>query len=127
MNRYTIYCTPEQIKRALELGAPIYTTTVHWYNHPHEYTYWVEVDIQGNHYAAKKHTAEQMIGWIESLPQIHHISVWRKCVRWAYTFYYVQDGSIERCDIESSGNRKEATLAAIDAALEYLENINNKL
>lgn len=23
MNRYTIYCTPEQTKKALELGAPI--------------------------------------------------------------------------------------------------------
>lgn len=112
MNNFTIYCTPEQIKRALELGAPIRTTTEHLYNHPHEYQYWVEVDIQGNHYAAKIHTAEQMIGWLRTR---------------GFKFIFLDDTLYWNVRYDSmlisSGYAQDKELAAIDAALDHLENL----
>ena len=118
MDEYTIYCTEEQTRKALELGAPI------------EHAKVVDT-INGNSTRIPEEngefylipTAEQMIGWLESNPQIHHITVWKECVRWDYTFCYKQDGIVKRFDIGSSGNRLEATIAAIDAALEFIQNL----
>lgn len=127
MNQYTIYCTPEQTKNALELGAPIYTTNEHLFRHPHEWKYWVEVDIQGNFYAAKIPTAEQMIGWLEEqrvLIEIYYNSTYR---HYNYCKKYGGRGNWGRAlhDSYTQGfpSRKEATLAAIDEVLKYLKNL----
>lgn len=102
MNRYTIHCTESQTRKAFGLGAPI------------EYAKVVDA-INGNSIRIPEEngelylvpTADQMIGWLESNPQIHHITVWKKCVRWAYTFGYVQDGIADRSDVGSGGNLKQ--------------------
>lgn len=129
MNQYTIYCTSEQTKLALALGASIKTTNVHWYNHPFDYKYWAKVDIQGNFYSAKIPTAEQMLGWLR---QEHNIHVEINCE--GSENYVVQLQFINSCkdiNIENPNYKgiigykgypsvPEALLAAIDAALEYL-------
>lgn len=64
MEKYTIYCTEEQTKKAIELGAPIVTIKEPLYNHPTCGRDWVKVKVQGNSYSARIPTAEQMIGFI---------------------------------------------------------------
>lgn len=101
---YTIYCTDEQTRKALELGAPI------------------EFQEDASHDDGKSSidpTAEQMVGWLEEQEILIDIDTeWNKSV-----LVYVWD-----CENKSlinnvfHGSRKEATLAAIDAALEYLSN-----
>ncbi len=95
MNRYTLYCTEEQTKKAFELGAPI------------KYKDTLDNRERGKF---ETPTAEQMIGWLEE--QGFNFEEARN-----YT-------ALEHDDIGTIGiyerSRKEATLAAIDAALEYL-------
>lgn len=96
MERYIIQCTEEQIKKALELGAPI--------------------EDDGSFLSLP--TAEEMLGWLEEqyFNEIHVEQNARKT--WSYIMYDKKDNCID----EQYGytTRKEATLAAIDAALEYL-------
>lgn len=104
---YTIYCTSEQTKKALELGAPLKSYTANGY---------VESDC------AECPTAEQMIGFLEEQDIIYCIDI---------LFEGKDDYSMcvsgDSFDVVEGGysSRKEATLAAIDAALEYLSNKNN--
>ena len=92
MKQYTIYCTPEQARKALGLGAPI------------------EYKLKGT---CKTPTAEQMIGWLEE--QGLHFDFEFITI----TCCMVQHNGTYLCN-PFTGTRKEATLAAIDAALEYL-------
>lgn len=127
MNRYVIYCTPGQTKKAIKLGAPIILES--------EYYTPTENDIKldspipcesytcGYHYA-KCPTTEQMINWLEE-QSITEISI-TKCSFvskfWGFGVY-----SDEGCIAENTkdfNSREEATLAALDAALDYL--IENK-
>ena len=100
MERYTIYCTAEQTKKAIELGAPIEIRKKHLCN----------VGL------IEKVTAEQMISWLEEQEGIKDIAI-------AQPFHWVFIISDDIC-YHSTGEgfetRKEATLAAIDAALDYL-------
>lgn len=110
MNRYTIYCTPEQIKRALELGAPI------------------EVDFQFNFKTAIINriayivpTAEQMIGWLEENGILDIVISRRMSPKtYGYTVWFSENTFVQ--EKHSFTSRREATLVAIDVALEYLEN-----
>lgn len=102
MDRYITYCTPEQVKKALELGAPIKIECFSTATEDH----WHEVIP----------TAEQMIGWLEE--QGVFISIVpdtdeNTCAN------YVETKEFSLSNVVCS-SRKEATLAAIDAALEYL-------
>lgn len=105
MEQYTIYCTAEQTKKALELGASIHTTTTDLFNNT-----WMKV------------TAEQMIGWLEGRFNMR-FSVCANQLCTEYEFFirnlpYSPKGTyISAFEIPS---RPEATLAAIDAALDYL-------
>lgn len=109
MERYTIYCTEEQTRKALELGAPIKTIS---YDPPvPPPTGWV---IYKNN-CCKPPTAEQMIGWLEGRyidcfvgKQLNQRFVATVCIH-EELIYSKQYPS-----------RQEATLAAIDAALDYL-------
>lgn len=109
MNKYTLYCTEAQTRKALKLGAPINIVTK-----------YVGGFILGLSHIEKHYinpTAEQMIGWLEE--QDIHIDVCYDMPRnYYYTFEY---NDVISCFYPS---RKEATLATIDAALEYL--IHNK-
>lgn len=124
MDEFTIYCTEEQTKKARELGAPIEIKTIEE----------AQKDWQGKAFftgmatCAKLPTAEQMIGWIESFLTIQLLI--EKQMGESGTRYriWVRDECKPFSDIIEMHNyptRKEATLAAIDAALEYLENLIN--
>lgn len=110
MDKYKIYCTEEQTEKALELGAPI------------------EVDFQFNSKTAiinKKAyvlpRAEEIIGWLEEQESFSNICV-RKTMGGNHSSACYCNGETLLNKVFSS--RKDATLAAIDVALEYL--INNK-
>lgn len=107
MNRYTIYCTESQTKKALELSAPINVSFQ--FNNPTAII---------NNIAYEIPTAERIIGWLEEQGDIKSINV--ECAyKWHYEIYNKEYWKImKHNDIYNS--RKEATLAAIDAALDYL-------
>lgn len=126
MNRYTIYCTKSQTNKALVLGAPI--------ERGHESSRYFNIGVptfydENDEICRVKNsvifipTAEQMIGWIESISTIQ--LQMEKQMHESNTQYriWVRDECKPFSDIiemRSYPSRKEATLAAIDAALEYL-------
>lgn len=111
MNKYTIYCTPEQTQKALALGAPI------------EYeTYCIngisrKVTDGSGEYIIIIPTAEQMIGWLEERECISEVDIF-KDFTWTFSIWDNALLKIDNTNVYLS--RKEATFAAIDAALEYL-------
>lgn len=121
MNRYTIFCTVEQTKKALELGAPIDMFTEDF--DPRDILpegcepIFINKREQTTHfqYWLVSPTAEQMIGWLEEKDIIVKIV---KCdTRW-----FARPCSCKNADFNKDGysSRKEATLTAIDSALNYL-------
>lgn len=115
MNQYTIYCTPEQTRKALKLGAPIET-----------YKPIIIDSKAGGSFTTPTMeivTAEQMIGWLEVQKYISSIEVSHQYRINKYCYYIFDDygNDIESLDSKIRFNsRPEATLAAIDAALDYL-------
>ena len=98
MDKYTIYCTEEQIKKALDLGAPIDNR-------------WIEKGLNP--------TAEQMTGWLDEQGLLIVIDKNDNYYTWeVYRNIYLIDMS----KTKSIVSRKEAILSAIDVALEYLSN-----
>ena len=127
MNRYTIYCTEEQTKKAYELGAPIKKT----YPYTNVNAIWAEGYIELNHgyvdssdratfTLLKAPTTEQMINWMEE--QKIYFSI--NCIGDYMYEAWIKDNNNNGNVITDScaPSRKEATLAAIDAALDYLSN-----
>lgn len=113
MNRYTIYCTTEQTKSALKLGAPILADTRET----------IMSGLNGLPFDVDRvviPTTDQMIGWLEEQETITAINIdyYVTGNTWACWIKF-KEGSLNKQDFIS---RREATLAAIDAALEYLEN-----
>lgn len=129
LDQYTIYCTAEQTKKALELGVPM---QLFWEDIKENFDMPYceispreddELGIMCNYVVIP--TAEQMIGWLEEQEAIDEIAPMKKGEYWAYVVYMTG----LRSDIESPKDtlypaRPEATLAAIDSALDYL--IKNK-
>lgn len=111
MNKYTLYCTHEQTKKALGLGAPIERDG--YEDRPYVY-------IDGAYLIP---TAEQMIGWLEEKGiQISIMFCYKvSSLRWNYD---LDNTNIILFEHNSIGypSRKEAVLAAIDASLEHLTN-----
>ena len=116
MKRYTIYCTPEQTNKAKELGAPIevlYTKDDYQQRNP-------TISIKGEFIKFDYFvpTAEQIIGWLEEHDEIIAIETTQLQGFWT--------GFVETTNYKDAiskigyTSRKEATLAAIDAALECL-------
>lgn len=103
---FTIRCTEEQTKKALQLGVQIKWTLV-----------------EGNQLQPNYPTAEQMIGWIEGKGLFISIQRIKNSDR-TFTYYYAIDHN-DNGDLTDGlwtfDSRKKATLAAIDAVLEYLE------
>lgn len=113
MNEFSIYCTREQTKKALELGAPIYTSPYF-----EQLKYEMRIFFVKDGLCYWYPTAEQMISWLEE-NNIETIIVCKKDGGdYGYTVYHTS----HRSPLQHFGfsSRKEATLAAIDAALEYL-------
>lgn len=114
MQNYTIHCTPEQTKKALELGAPIEILSNYT-----EFRGFPFIKCQdGNERPYVPPTTEQMIGWLEEQEDIKEIFVTLQYVTWCYAII-LSNGSVIECK-DSYDSRKEATRVAIDAALEYL-------
>lgn len=120
INQYSIHCTPEQTMKALELGAPLKIID-------NEYDERIYQFICGNTQNGKAlyiiPTAEEMIGWLEEQDGIYDIHLLRTADgSWKYeiTTKHIPKNKMYGC----RKSRKEATISAIDAALEYL--INNK-
>lgn len=120
---YTIYCTSEQTKKALELGASI--TKEQSSLEMYQCVRTDEKDsITGQPVWLIPPTAEQMIGWLEV--QGLTFEVIMACKKIAYfTLWRIDDKGahpiIGRSDSDYP-SRKEATLKAIDLALDYLNN-----
>lgn len=108
MSDYTIYCTTEQVKKAIELGAPILTKTfISSFGK-------IETNLT---------TAEQMIGWLEEQEELNSIEIEYNsdCKGWSYFLCPSDD---DDCIYKTSfSSRKEATITAIDMALEYLTKV----
>lgn len=111
MEKYTIYCTEEQTKKALEMGAPI--RVVDTLGDLVNTNFFTNTDTN---LATIIPTAEQMIGWLEEQEGIKDIAIAQPC-HWVFIIY---EGISYHSTGEGFKTRKEATLAAIDAALEYL-------
>lgn len=109
---YTIFCTEEQTKKALNLDAPLEIgegkgTILCRYKNYHTYKRCIIP------------TAEQMINWLETT-LIYGISISEFEGEWIYSIRTVSSSSRIHNEYFPSSSRSEATLAAIDAALDYL-------
>lgn len=135
MNSCTIYCTEELTKKALELGAPIelYSEEYNNSNRKNNGLYVVNdiisgsdeefvliciIDEKPNRKAYFVPTAEQMISWLEDglLEEVHVEQDIDGM--WSYIIYGNGNELIGISNLYPC--MPEATLAAIDAALEYL-------
>lgn len=111
MHKYTIPCTEEQAKKALELGAPLEVCN---YNEVNTDICFFNKDTISCY---KKPTAEEMIGWLEEQGILIDIQF---CGIKLYVGIKTETGYIgQRLKIDS---RKETVMFAIDTALEYLTN-----
>lgn len=123
MNKYTIYCTPSQAKKALELGAPIeYANNYNAYL-PHKMIDFVGESGKMECAQFVIPTADQMIGWLEEQGiWIHFCKPNQRPTLLSFSVSNINDPFRRIFVGEEYIFRKEATLAAIDAALEHLEN-----
>lgn len=116
MNRYTIFCTRSQTKKALELGAPIEIIS-YGYEKYHN-----KLLVHGKGWAISP-TAEQMCGWLRKQGLCVEI-ISKKYFGDRTKLYNANLWKIPEVkkleDVTETNDYKEATLAAIDAALKYL-------
>lgn len=133
MDRYTIYCTAEQTRKAMKLGAPIKEAKSRYnartaYKSIEQGTETYEmyekkgIAIIGNSISAKAlnvPTAEEMIGWLEEQENIVSIDLMGVTKNLWLPEVNTITGIIVCKDCES---HKESVLAAIDAALYYVAN-----
>lgn len=116
---YTIYCTPEQTRKALELGAPLLTVCPNYHGSIVNGTMMMDNDL------IYIPTAEQMRGWLEEKGIFIEIKYYSHDRDYGSSIRRISNGNNIRGCLGFVKTRKEATLSAIDAALEYLTN-NNK-
>lgn len=117
---YANYCTEEQTKRAFELGAFL-REVFYSVQSPETAKQYHLIIINDKMYEIP--TTEQMIGWLgDKRIQVSIIYSYRVSpLRWNYD---LDNDNIILFEHNSVGysSCKEATLAAIDASLDYLEN-----
>lgn len=130
MNEYTIYCTDEQTKKALELGAPINTFGYGDLGDAEDKILKlnkqcvIERDNDNGIIVSFLPTAEQMISWLETHECFKSITFLNTALEneqnaWL-GFVNFTDNDKYPIAVEPYSSRPEATLAVIDAALEYL-------
>lgn len=122
MNRYKIPCTKEQTRKAFELGAPI----------EFEMEFPVNLDtFERSPYPDIKMgddgepilippTVEEIIGWLEEQKGIEFTTISKAWGKWYFYINLFGDTLIG----DEYQSRKEATLKALNTALDYL--IKNK-
>lgn len=116
MNRYTIYCTEEQTKKAFELGAPIIEMPFKYKMPPDICTKYGFINLNSTYYVMP--TAEQMIGWLRS--QGICVSVLEH--KLDGSVYYTRHMSDRDYSCESFPTYEEAMLTVINEALKCLTN-----
>lgn len=128
MDKYIILCTEEQTRKAYELGAPL-----NFDYHIDDFQNAIKIS---NKLYAEVPTVEEMIGWLEDMGIIiifmPTVKYDEPDYRWVAHVWRFQDDNFQDeivwIDSENLSNlsRKKVTLAAIDAALEYLEKANEE-
>ena len=108
MQRYTLYCTEAQTRKALELGAPIFPTS---FNDNGKHQIFDKLNLC--YYDIP--TAGQMLGWLRSKGLRFKIAEYTNTTYWQY-----HNESSFKCGSELY--YKDAVLSLIDAALDYLTN-----
>lgn len=120
MNKYTIYCTKEQIRKAYLLGAPIENKIKTGYYYNKEYPIKLNMFQYG-----KISTAEQICGWLREKYNIHIYTLQCRNLTYIPQANICNDGVItELFDWnyeEYFDSHQQAILIAIDVALDYLE------
>lgn len=120
MEKYTIYCTKEQTKKAFELGAPLAmggsrkifnAMGVKDKSFEEAYDFEGVVIINDNVYLSP--TSEQMINWLDE--KEIYIEIVLSPYDWYWSFLINKDYTEK-----TFYTRSEAIIAAIDAALDYL-------
>lgn len=118
MNQYSIYCSAEQTRKAFELGAPCITNDVALGCHianPEKFVVRNEMPC-----VIVIPTAEEMIGWLEK--QGIFINIDLTC-DFKYQSYLKTLKNADHniiSEVLHHSSRQEATLAAIDEALDCL-------
>lgn len=140
MEQYSIYCTKEQTKLALELGAPIDELDNEValqdrmslgvgipsfgrfddYANEDEYPHITIIDVEDVRYAYYIPTAEEMLGWLETQGIKININYSAFEDSLKFKIHKAEDFEYEISWGYHYTSRKEVTLAAIDAALDYL-------
>lgn len=117
MDRYTIYCTKKQTKKALKLGAPLYKLSMSVDDsHLRDKSIRVNKENELVDYALS--TAEQMIGFLRSKNIKFHFDD-------ETNYWSISDANNDITPLRWYGYSNNKELDAIDAALDYL--IKNKL
>lgn len=118
---YTIYCTSEQTQKAIELGVPIDHSSSQFDDDCTD-----NIELLSNGLYAIIPTAEQMIGFFRS-KNIHiviHKDVIDKWSVYGHEIVPIEFTIFDR--LTGYNSFEEATIAAIDAALEYLKTNQTK-
>lgn len=105
MNQYTLYCTEDQTRKAFELGAPI------------RYKDTLDNRERGKF---ETPTAEQMLGWLEEQNIAIDLHAYFKVNNSRINHYEYTVTDSTRVFNGNKITREEATIAAIDKALNYL-------
>lgn len=118
MNRYSIYCTPYQTKRAYKLRAQI--VNVSNCGIPSNAPFF---EINGCDFYIP--TAEQMCGWLREKGFVAHAFASDMKVKYHGEVDIIEDGLSGAIFGDDFDTYEQAILAAIDAALDYLEKGGN--
>lgn len=117
MGNYSIFCTPEQTRKALELGAPLHRLNGLALS---DYVNMLKISDTEAYIIP---TAEEMVAWLEEQECIGCIGIYTTIESCKYWVFFVYD---KECNdlIEDPyvyQTRREATYEAIDATLKYLQ------
>lgn len=118
MEQYVNFCTAEQTKRAYKLCAPIETRR---YTCPHS---WIVTTLSEEKMILRIPTTQQMIGWLSEKGIFITLDAEYSYDTKNIVFYWCIfkfDPYYNYLLSEKCNNYKESELAAIDAALDYLE------
>lgn len=130
MNQYTIYCTQEQTKKALELGAPIHRIPIGGRDGSKPSYFTKQPDEEGWAECPAYYipTAEQMIGFLRENRLFIEVMMNDTDAHKHFDgLVFINTTDEVLIGHEPKETYKEATLAAIDAALDYLMENKKKL
>lgn len=130
MDKYTFYCSEEQTRNALELGAPI-REVFYDVQSPEIAKQYNLLIIDSKLYCIP--TSEQMINWLTEQEILLCINptnsssnfYWIRGVKMGEKYRWESHFEINKCKT-TFNTRQKATLDAIDKALEYLSNNKDK-